>query len=154
VKQSYNNSVNGSEEVIGASGGLPKYNAYRAKSDFSNSEHYEKSFPFSYEQKFSGSSNFTDKNSSTATNTKNVHHNHTYPLPTGRKSREELEEDARREKEDRATRLRDEKRAKAMKVGIILIYDTRYIWHRCIAEGAVVIVDFVSILYLVNNLIK
>jgi len=121
IQQSYASS-NDSEEVIGAAGGLLKYESYYSKSDASSSEYCESSssFPFSHERKFSGSSNFTDLPSSIASNTKNVYHNHTYPLPSGRKSREELEEEARREKEERATRSRDEKRAKALKVSMTM----------------------------------
>ena len=71
--------------------------------------------------------------SSSAFNAKNVRHNHTYPLPNGRKSRDELEEDARREKEERATRSRDEKRAKAMKVwnisvNMVILYQLAVEW--------------------------
>ena len=100
----------------GATGGMSKYELYQEKIENDCSDVSESSFPFSYEETFSGSSNFTNAQPSAATSTKHVFHNHTYPLPHGRKSREELEEEARREKEERATRSRDEKRAKAMKV--------------------------------------
>lgn len=100
----------------GATGGIPKYEMYQTKSEDDGSDYFESSFPFSYEQTFSGSSNFTNSQPSAATSTKHVFHNHTYTLPQGRKSREELEAEAKREKEERATRSRDEKRAKAMKV--------------------------------------
>lgn len=100
----------------GATGGIPKYEVYQTKSEGDCSDYFESSFPFSYEQTFSGSSNFTNDQPSAVTSTKHVFHNHTYTLPHGRKSREELEAEARREKEERATRSRDEKRAKALKV--------------------------------------
>lgn len=53
---------------------------------------------------------------SSKTPAKHVYHNHTYVLQPGQVSREEREEAIKREKEQKATRSRDEKKAKEMKV--------------------------------------
>lgn len=47
---------------------------------------------------------------------KHIYHNHTYVLQPGQVSREEREEALKREKEQKATRSRDEKKAKEMKL--------------------------------------
>lgn len=52
----------------------------------------------------------------TSISPKQVYHNHTYYLQPGQISREEKEAEIKREKEERATRSRDNKRAKALKI--------------------------------------
>jgi len=58
-------------------------------------------------------SSFSDRRSSTSSDVdqKNVEHNHTYPLPPGQRRRRDQED-----KDERATRSRDEKKAKDMHV--------------------------------------
>ena len=61
-------------------------------------------------------SNGTDRRRQPKAVLKNVHHNHSYPLQPGQMSREEKEAITKREKEEKAIRCRDEKRAKEMKI--------------------------------------
>lgn len=110
--------------ALGAEGGatscLYDDDVYKAKYDMTDTSYYygvsSSRYAANFDANYNQSSNYTYTEPVPDLATKGVQHNHTYNLTPGRKSREEIEQEMRREREERATRCRDEKRAKALKV--------------------------------------
>lgn len=114
--QLYQNVVDQSDGADEATGGK----------DVSKCDLDFEKYHYNADADFQSGSSFLETNSSTSSNdtnfraskslVKHVYHNHTYILQPGQMSREEKEEALKRDREQRATRSRDERRAKEMKL--------------------------------------